>query len=145
MMLIFCYIYFFHHGILLPKTNYKRTEQFQSFDIHVGQKTDFFIKAKSTKDRYRNVTTEPAQSGPTLFNKILSCFAEKINQNHRSCSGSLRRGENFDLLGACGTKVSPHRTYTHGTKELRQPEFEHKNPFRSRKFNFPGRSCVNIP
>lgn len=32
-----------------------------------------------------------------VSNKILSCFAEATDQNHKSCSGSIQKGENFDL------------------------------------------------
>ena len=44
------------------------------------------------------VTTEPAPNGPyPVFNKILSCFSETMEQNCKSCSRSMLRGEDFDL------------------------------------------------
>lgn len=43
------------------------------------------------------VTEKPAQNSPILFNEILSYFSEKTGQNHKSCSQSMCREENFDF------------------------------------------------
>lgn len=43
------------------------------------------------------VTENPAQNGPILFNEILNYFSETTGQNHKSCSQSMYREENFDL------------------------------------------------
>ena len=39
---------------------------------------------------------EPAQKGFILFNKILSCFSEIIDKNHKSYSQSASTGEKLN-------------------------------------------------
>lgn len=69
---------------------------------------------------FATVTAEPAQNGPILFNEKLSCFSEMTEQNCKSCSQSLSRGENLDLH--LEPKPPPHPTppptHTHRTKGL---------------------------
>lgn len=43
------------------------------------------------------VTTEPAHNDSILFNKILGCFSETIDQNCMLRSQSMHRGETFHL------------------------------------------------
>lgn len=44
-----------------------------------------------------DVNAEPALNIPVLLNEILGCFSETTNQNCKSCSQSMCRGENIDL------------------------------------------------
>ena len=43
------------------------------------------------------VTAETALNRPYPVSKVLSCFLETVDQNCKSCSWSMCRGENFDL------------------------------------------------
>lgn len=54
----------------------------------------FSIKRRWTLTKWiAGITAEPAQNGLILFNNLLSCFSEIADQNCKSCSQSMHRGD----------------------------------------------------
>lgn len=95
---------------------------------------------------FATVTAEPAQNGPILFNEKPSCFSEMTEQNCKSCSQSLSRGENLDLH--LEPKPPPHPTppptHTHRTKGLRRNWNLNTKLFQKQRDHCSGRSCIDI-
>lgn len=75
------------------------------------------------------VTEEPAQHGPMLFNKILSCLSETTNQNCKSCRWNK---EEKTLTSSCNWNQRLTFAHTHRDKDLDITEFEQLNLFRSK-------------
>lgn len=78
-----------------------------------------------------------------VSNEILSCFSETTDQNHKSHSWSLCRGENFDLQLHPDQRPEPSKTCPHSW--IQRTRTWTSELFQKQRVHHAGRFSAEVP